>query len=280
MPYVTHRPRAPLSAVVDYLWWLSDVPGHGPERVLPTGTQELVINLHEDRFEIRRGADTHSARRFSGAMVSGAYSRYFVIDARAHANLLGVHFKPGAARSMLGVPPGSLADEHVDLETLWGSEAREIRERLGTATSIQRRFEIMEGALLRQVAHSPCRHPAVELAIERLGSERRSVGQVAAELEMTRRRLIELFKAEVGMTPKLYCRVQRFQSALKRARAAVPRWSELALGAGYCDQSHLVRDFVSFGGFAPTELMGHLGPELKEHHVAHSVKFLQDGRDG
>ncbi len=267
MPYVTHRPAAPLSAVIEYLWSLNGVPAHGPERILPTGTLELVINLHEDGFDIRRGVDEPSARRFSGAMVSGAYSRYFVIDARAHTNLLGVHFKPGAARAILGMPPGSLADEHVDLEVLWGPAGRELRERLGTATNVQHRFEILETVLLRRLTGSVLGQRAVELAIERLACDRHHVGQVAAELGMTRRRLIELFTSEVGMTPKLYFRVQRFQWALKRAGASGLRWVELALAAGYCDQSHLVRDFASFSGFAPTELIRHMGPELKEHHV-------------
>jgi AraC-like DNA-binding protein len=267
VPYVTHRPVAPLSAAIDYLWCLNDVPAHGAERVLPTGTLELVINLHDDVFDIRRGVDAPSARRFSGAMVSGAYSSYFVIDPRAHANLLGVHFKPGAARAILGIPPGSLADEHVDLEVLWGPAARELRERLGTATNVQHRFEILETALLRQLTGPVGRHGAVELAIQRLACDRHPVGQVAAELGMTRRRFIELFTSEVGMTPKLFFRVQRFQGALKRAGASGRGWVELALAAGYCDQSHLVRDFASFSGFAPTELIRHMGPDLKEHHV-------------
>jgi hypothetical protein len=104
---------------VDYLWWLSETPRHPQERVVATGTQELVINLHEDVFEVR-GSGQRDARRFAGAMVSGAYSRYFVVETRAHASLLGVHFKTGGAWSILGVPPGELADMHVDLELLWG----------------------------------------------------------------------------------------------------------------------------------------------------------------
>ncbi len=134
--YLTHKPAAPLSRFVDYLWSLSDAPRHAQERIVATGTQELVINLQENAFDIRRAGEEAHAQRLSGAMVSGAYSRYFVIDTRAHASLLGVHFRAGGAGPVLGVPPGELADRHADLEVLWGGAARELRDQLGEASNV------------------------------------------------------------------------------------------------------------------------------------------------
>jgi AraC-like DNA-binding protein len=265
--FVRYRPSGPLSTCIDYLWWLSDAPAHAQERIVPTGTQELVINLQADAFDIRTASQAEP-RRFSGAIVSGAYSKYFVIDTRAHASLLGVHFRPGGARSILATSPGNFADEHVDLELLWGGAARALRERLGEAGDMPARFQIVETELLGRLARSSRPHPAIDVAIERLVRPRRSVNEVAAELGFSCRRFIELFTTEVGMTPKLYARVQRFQSALAQARIEKPDWAELALRAGYCDQSHLIRDFAAFSGFAPTELLRHTGPALKEHHFA------------
>ncbi len=274
MPYVTHQPSEPLAGFVEYLWWLSDEPAHAQERIVPSGTQELVINLHADEFEIRAaGAGT---QRFSGAMVSGAYGRYFVVDTRAHVSLLGVHFKPGGAGAMLGVPPGELADQHVDLGELWGPASRELCDRLRDAATAPLRFQILELELLTRLARSlrsQSTHPAVAVALRRLAREPCRVAAVARELGFTGRRFIQLFTAEVGMTPKLFARVQRFQSALTRARTTSVEWSELALQAGYCDQSHLIRDFVSFSGFPPAELLRHARPGMKEHHLAHSGKI-------
>jgi AraC-like DNA-binding protein len=269
VPYVTHKPGVPLSRFVDHLWWLSDTPQHARERIVATGTQELVINLHDNAFDIRAAGDETHARRFLGAMVSGAYRSYFVIDTRAHASLLGVHFKPGRAGPVLGVPPGELADRHVDLEALWGATARKLRERLGDTNSIPERFRLLETALLARLAQPFRQHAAVPSATELLSQQGVSVGRVAAELCLSRRRLIELFSAEVGMTPKVFSRVQRFQQALARARAKTLEWPELALEAGYCDQSHLIRDFMAFGGSTPNELLGNLSPALKENHLPH-----------
>src|SRR5437773_12190327 len=127
MLYLVRPPAPPLSPFVANLWCLSDAPSHAHEYILPTGTLEIVINLHEDELRIYDTLDTERCRRFSGAVVSGAYGAFFGIDTQEHASVIAVHFKPGGAMKFLGVPPGELADEHVDLETLWGPGARVLR---------------------------------------------------------------------------------------------------------------------------------------------------------
>jgi hypothetical protein len=92
-----HTPAAPLSAFVANLWSLRDAPSHAKERIIPSGTLELVVNLHEDEFRIYDSVESSGFRRLSGAIVSGAYDRFFVIDTAEHASVIGVHFKPSGA---------------------------------------------------------------------------------------------------------------------------------------------------------------------------------------
>jgi AraC-like DNA-binding protein len=266
--YSVHQPRSPLAEFVANLWSLGDVPPHQRERIVASGTQELVINLHEDAFEIH-DAPTGHCRRFSGAIVSGAYGGFFGIDTRAHASVIGVHFKPGGALPFLGLPPGTLADRHVDLETLWRAGARELRERLCAARTAPDRFRILEEALLARLRRPFEQHPAVPIAAHRLSEPGGSVGEVAAHVGLSRRRFIEVFTAQIGMTPKVFSRVRRFQRALALPRQdSGPGWSQVALACGYYDQSHMIRDFIAFSGFSPAELVQHLGPRLKPGHVA------------
>src|SRR5262249_42077266 len=118
MVYLSHSPGPPLAPLVETLWWMSDAPRHARERVLPSGTLELVINLQENEFRIYHAGQSQGASIFPGAIVSGAYRGSFVIDTREHASILGVHFRPGGAGPLLGVPPGVLAETHVALEAL------------------------------------------------------------------------------------------------------------------------------------------------------------------
>lgn len=267
MFYGSYTPAPPLSDHVEYLWSLSDAPTHDRERIVPSGTLELVINLNEDELRIYDPVAPERSRRFSGAVVSGAYRGFFVIDTREHASVIGAHFKPGGALPFLGLPPGALCDTHVDLEALWGARARRLRERLCSAHTVPLRFLILEEALLAARRVRQCRE-AVRFAIDRLGGGQ-SVGDVASELGLSRRRFIEVFTADVGMTPKVFGRVQRFQRALSLVREiSPPDWSRLALECGYFDQSHMIRDFVAFSGFPPAELVRRESDDVKDHHIA------------
>jgi hypothetical protein len=93
---------------------------HSKERIIPSGTIELVINLRENEFRIYDPRHPMRCKRFSGAIVSGTYEGAFVIDVEQHALAIGVHFRPGGAFPFLGVSANELADMHIDLETLWG----------------------------------------------------------------------------------------------------------------------------------------------------------------
>src|SRR4051794_19825281 len=167
MQYRTFRPGPPLEGLVEYMWALRDAPAHSTERIVPSGTLELVVNLHEDALRIY-DPSSGSHRRYSGAVVSGAYRRFFVIDARDHASIVGVHFRPGGAWAFLGVPPGELADRHVGLAMLWGRPAFELRERLCVAPTLAERFALLERALCSRLVDCRPGHPAVPFAIGQL----------------------------------------------------------------------------------------------------------------
>ena len=276
MQYLAQRPGPPLDEIVDCWWALSDAPGHARERIVPSGTVELVVNLHEDAFRIY-GADGGAEQRFGGALVSGCYRRAFEIDARAHARIVGVHFRPGGAARLLGAPAGELADAHVSLEALWGRPATALRERLCAAATARQQFELLEGALIARLP-APARARArprdiVGAALAALEQPSVEVGGVARALGLSHRRFIEVFVEDVGMSPKRFAMVRRFQRARAAAlQSASPAWARIALEHGYYDQAHLCRDWVELAGISPAELVGLRGIPVKDNHVA-----LRDG---
>jgi AraC-like DNA-binding protein len=267
MQLVTHVPGPPLSRFVAYLWWMRDVPEHTTERIVPSGTLELVINLQDDEIGIYR-AGTTQRQHHSGAVVSGAYHEYFVADTSAHASIVGVHFKPGGAGAVLGLPPGELADRHVDLACLWGRAAIELRERLCAAVTPAQRLTTLESSLRSRQPARWVGHEAVPLALEQLARPGATVRDVAASVHLSWRRLIEVFTAEVGMSPKRLQRVLRFQQACRLGgHSEAPDWARIAQLCGYFDQSHLIRDMREFTGLSPVHLV-EASKQVKDHHVA------------
>jgi AraC-like DNA-binding protein len=266
---VARAPQPALSAFVESVWALSDAPAHTRERIVPSGTFELVINLAEDEFRIYDSPDGNRCRRFPGAMISGVYAKPFVIDTRVHASIVGVHFRPGGASRFLGVRADELADTHVDLADLWGFEARLLRERLCAAPTTELQFRVLESALLKRMSSRDHHHRAVRFALEKLSAEGASVATIATDVGLSHRRLIEVFAREVGMTPKRFGSIRRFQRALALALRSQERdWTELALDAGYCDHAHLIRDFVAFSGFTPAEYRRRYSEHVKLNHLA------------
>jgi AraC-like DNA-binding protein len=278
--YSTQKAAPCLGGLIDYFWTLNDAPAHAKECVLPNGTIELVFNLHEDEFRIhhptRSGAEP---ARFRGGIVSGTYAGAFVVETRAHASIIGVHFQPGGAAAFLGVPAGALSDAHVELEALWGRRALELRERLCAAESPAERLRFLQQSLIERLsrspdvyAHSPGVRGEVAFALDRLGAPGVAVGDVAEQVELSHRRFIELFTEQIGMTPKRYAMVRRFRralhSAMNRAALGPPPWAEIALDCGYFDQAHLCHDWVKFTGLSPVEFLRGRNVPVKEHHVA------------
>jgi AraC-like DNA-binding protein len=255
MIYRRHTPRPPLSEFIELLWLFENAtPSHRSERVLPTGTVELVINLRDRTVG---GFD---------AVVSGPHSRFFVLDTSRPASIVGVHFKPSGAFPFFALPVDELRNRHVPLDVLWGGRAGELRERLLATEGAEARLLLLERLLLSLLHRSMSRHAAVGHALAAFGRGPRRIADVVDETGLSPRRFIRLFSDEVGLTPKSFCRIRRFQrtvALLHRAQAV--DWSDMAIDCGYFDQSHMIHDFQDFAGLSPsayfsrrTEHMNHV----------------------
>jgi len=248
-------PRGPLSDFVE-LFWLFDpyaVP-HAKEQLLPGATTELVIDLRP------------AARASAAALVAGPRSEHFVLDTSEAASLLGAHFKPGGGFPFFSVPAGELHNLEVSLDVLWGSKAAELRERVLAAPTPDAKFDLLERALL-DAASTLARHRAVAFALRELSAvpQARSISEVTDAIGMSQRCFIERFRHEVGMTPKLFSRVQRFQQVVKTVHPLHEvDWADVAAACGYFDQPHFIHDFREFSGFTPAAYLA-----LKDQHQNH-----------
>jgi AraC-like DNA-binding protein len=146
----------------------------------------------------------------------------------------------------------------VPLDALWGARGWALREEILNTPSVAGKFAVLERGLLSLARRPLERHPAVAFALDRFvgGSPVGGVGKVADRTGLCRRQFIETFRREVGLTPKLFCRVRRFQDVLAyvegQRRVA---WAVVAQACGYFDQAHFIRDFRSFSGLNPSAFL-------------------------
>ncbi len=264
MNFHHHIPSPPLSHFISMVWFGDDyVVPHALERVLPTGEMSLIINLWENRTRVYNSEDPRKCQTYDGSIVAGAYSAFTVIDTDEQRSTAGVVFRPGGAFPFLGLPAGELQDSNASLSDLWGRQAAsDLRDQLLAARSPEAKFRILERTFLSRIIAPPDgtidpTHPAVSFAVENFRHRpQRPVSAVTDQIGLSDRRFIQLFSQQVGLTPKLFCRVQRFQRVLRNitslAASSVIDWPQIALTCGYFDQAHFIHDFRAFSGINPT----------------------------
>jgi AraC-like DNA-binding protein len=269
-------PRPELRPFIGDLWISRRGEGDaGYERNLPNGEMHLVFRVTDSPVRLV-GADGRHAE-YGTAVVGGARSSWYVRGISPCAVSVGAQLRPGASRVLLGVPAHELAERHARLDDFWGHSAVEARDRIGAAATPERMLDALEAILAERLPRVRALHPAVALALDRLGSHDRIEAMVEAS-GYSHRRFIELFEQSVGLTPKRYARVRRFERALRDWNARPgSAWVEVALAAGFSDQSHFAREFLAFSGVTPEQYRRASPRGI--HHVA-AVNFLQDPRRG
>lgn len=252
--YVERRPPARLAGYLECLWTVwdrSEVRSRPPDRVVPDGCPELIVHL-ADPFARRVGARWIVQPR---VFLAGTLTRPWLLRAGRRVLTLGLRFRPGAAGRVFGVSLKATADAEVPLARLTSARAgRDLVSTLRAASTQRRRFAAAEAWLGALVDDAPPRpgaaQPAVDAVLRTQGQRR--IDDVARDLGWSRRRVERVFVQELGIRPKMFARIVRLNAVLaaldqsERADAV-----DLALAAGYFDQSHLLRDFRMLAGRAP-----------------------------
>ncbi len=277
------RPPHPLLAgFIKTVWFSAPAPGAAAraparEHVMPTGLMHLVFRLDGPAVRIFKGAADSTGLQLGHAVVGGARAGFYAKEVAEPGPAVGMQLLPGAAQALLGLPADELAGRHVRLEDLWGSSATLMREQLQAAPTPEARLFTFEALLLQRLAGSPARavHPAIAHALRQLDAGMR-VEEAVACSGYSHRQFIRLFSQAIGLPPKLYGRVQRFQKALSlmqvtpAARGGTPSTplslALVAMEAGYSDQPHFNREFREFSGVTPEQYR--LARPVAANHVA------------
>ena len=192
------------------------------------------------------------------AFAAGVHDAYVFTESTVPTRGLQVNLTPIGAHLLFGVPMDALANRVVELDDLFGADAPRLIDRLCEARTWSQRFDILDEAILGRVLSARAPNPLVVRAAHVLRATRgaASIARLTRDLECSQRHLIATFREHVGVTPKTYARIVRFDHAVKRLRQTDGlRWAEIADASGYYDQAHLIRDFHEFAGQTPGQFV-------------------------
>jgi len=255
MRYRTYPPSHPLAQYVECFWTLESqekASTGSPERILPDGCVELIFNL----------ADHFKRYHFDGAVeiqprtiIAGQMRHYALIEPTGRVKLFGVRFHPGGAHRLLHFSLSELTNKIIGFDEVWSRLGKELTEKIETADSVRERINTIEKAFITRLDQRSEDNKLIDAVVKMIVARDGlvSIDRLQNNLGISYRHLERKFKAVVGISPKFFCRISRFQKVFR----AVERhqnlgWSFIASECGYYDQAHFIRDFKEFSGQNPS----------------------------
>ena len=258
MIFETHNPDPRIAPYIEAIFHYKNfVPDHSVERVVPTGHMFILFEL--DGF-VRNTFDNVTLEpnaEYSRVWVSGMHRGQLSISAHENSEMFVIQFKPYGSHPFTHLPTDSLNERVVAIEEVLGDSLLHLREAMMQTTTSQEKFELAEQWLLNRYDQE--RQPPAELVefVSQLQSQ--PVAKLNGLIERyptSQKNLIDQFKKYVGLTPKSYQRITRFNELLARIQNQENvSWAEVAYDCGYSDQPHFIREFQHFCGMNPAEFI-------------------------
>jgi AraC-like DNA-binding protein len=254
MRYREFPPNREASEFVESFWWLE---GEAPtQRVVPDGRAELILHLGEP-FCVWTGSEWS---RQPACFFTGQITGPLLLRPPAQSQVLGVRFRPDGMGRCLGtaeVDAGAAEDGPLGRALSRAWELRGPAARVAWVEQVLVEWSRRRGrgdALIRE-------------AVGRIeaGGGVIDLGRVALDLNVSLRQFERRFQRMVGLPPKKFCRLRRFQQVFRSLEETGGQWAQTAVDCGYYDQAHLVRDFRDLAGQAPLALLQ--GRELARHFL-------------
>ncbi len=166
-------------------------------------------------------------------------------------------FQPDGLHRLFSIPMHSLTDQDYDAHSVLGSFATQARQRSGEASSFEERVSFVDALLLRQAQRAK-RFDGISAAAQQimLSGGQVDMRTLAGTANLGMRQFERRFLNQVGMRPKLFARISRFEAALDhKARSETNSWADVAHRFGYHDQMHMIHDFSEFTSETPTRIL-------------------------
>jgi AraC-like DNA-binding protein len=174
--------------------------------------------------------------------------------------VLHVVFKPYGAYRLLGIPQNCSFDEHgTSLPAVLAGKITPLLTQIEDAAyNITHIIKLVNNWLENQLIKKEkldvdrVRHAC--MLIEK-NQWNLSIEQLAKKVWLSKRTLQYQFQEQVGLSPKLYSRITRFNSLLAGIKSnQLTDWREIAFKYNYFDQAHFIKEFKRFSGNSPAHL--------------------------
>lgn len=256
MIYRVFHPEPALCHIVDYYWYISAQPDEIPDQqyFYTPLLQVLAFNFNkkEEHYTLQDKKLVLDKQAYFFGQGTGPR-----IATSNEVNYLGVKFKPLGIVKLIGVNMEHLVDQIINVEDLWGNELELLWDEMQSMPDLAGTINVLEDFLIRKHLKAminnrvDCVQNALTLITKNKGNI--DIKTLQEQTNTSRKTLERAFHQNLGIHPKLYSRIVRFNAAKNAIDRMVSEESltSIALDFGYYDSSHFIAEFKNFSGLTP-----------------------------
>jgi AraC-like DNA-binding protein len=248
------RPLPALRHLIRHYYQVQDsLVGRVGLQPVPARSPQILEFMFGTRYQVRRTDREATENVRAVALVGSRTSRSVELLLSGNVDAFTIVFQPGAFSTLFHIPAIELTNGDFDGEEVLGHRINELYARLGEVSAFDDRVHVADSYLtaIRPASESVSAIVRTAMTVMRNNGSVR-ISELAHETGLGLRQFERRFDREIGISPKLYARIVRFEAALqRRAVAPTARWTDVAHDLGYHDQMHMVHDFTQLSGDSP-----------------------------
>ncbi len=261
------RPNPPFNKYVDcFIYFKGYNPEHSIERVVPDGNVYLIFELDDLSRSTYDNETLQPNHHFTKCWLSGLQKNYISISAHPDSEMFVIKFKPGGAIPFLHKALNEVSNSVVPAESVFGNSVLELREEIYNTSSPAEKYSLAEQFLIHRFDPDYVPDESVYKVIDSIQSDpeflETNMMQLIEESGFSKKHFIDLFKKTVGVTPKYFQRILRFNCILPKVQHQEEiSWPQISAECGFYDQAHFIKEFKTFTGYNPKSFL----TEQKDH---------------
>lgn len=222
------------------------------ERVYPCGYATMVFHYGSPSIFQKKDSSKHIEPNL---VISGQQTNYYDLSLSGKTGMILIVFRPHGVKSFFNFPITELLNENLSLHDLLNNETIELEDKLSNSPNNRQRITLLENFLIKRLIHN-YEFERVEYALEIIENSKGQIKaqDIAHEVCLGIKQFERTFSNYVGINPKKYAGIVRFQNVLQmRRKHKNSSMFQLAFDNGYYDHAHFIHDFKSFTGLSPKE---------------------------
>lgn len=224
---------------------------HRSETVMPDGGVKILIELDDRERRLITGSN-RSSTKIKRAWVTGVQKEFLTYLLESEQTILSLQFQTGGFYALTGIPQSEIENTIVEAEAIFGRSILQMREKMLTAKSNQDIFLMAENYFMQNMKE-PKRDTERRVVAYVCSHIHEPLDSLVSKSGYSHKHLLRFFKKHLGITPKYFQRISRFNKALAAIHSisGTINWTEISLGNNYFDQAHFIKEFNRFAGMNP-----------------------------